>query len=88
MAMHLSRGWANFFKESSVDSPSAWLYNPAMATKTKKGQPKRRHDAQLNFRLTEEHDALIREAAEHSGQTLTNWIRGVLVREARKELQR
>lgn len=61
-----------------------------MATKTTKTakQPKRRHDAQLNFRLTEEHDRLIREAAEHSGQTLTNWIRGVLVREARKELSR
>lgn len=56
-----------------------------MATKQ---QPKRRHGAQINFRLTPEHDELIREAAEHSGQTLTNWIRGVLVREARKELQR
>lgn len=59
-----------------------------MATKGTKEQPKRRHRAQVNFRLTPEHDQLIREAAEHSGQTLTNWIRGVLVREARKELSR
>lgn len=59
-----------------------------MATKTTKQQSKRRHGAQINFRLTPEHDELIREAAEHSGQTLTNWIRGVLVREARKELRR
>ena len=52
----------------------------------KSEQPKRRHSAQINFRLAPELDDLIREAAEHSGQTLTNWIRGVLVREARKEL--
>ncbi len=51
-------------------------------------QEKRTHSAQLHIRLTPEHDRLVREAAEHAGQTLTNWIRGVLVREARKELQR
>ena len=46
----------------------------------------RRHSAQINFRLTPEHDDLIRRAADHSGQTLTNWIRGVLVKAARQEL--
>jgi len=51
-------------------------------------QEKRTHAAQLHIRLTPDHDRLIRKAAEHSGQTLTNWIRGVLVREARKELAR
>lgn len=54
-----------------------------MSTKT----PKRKHSAQLHIRIAPEHDELIRQAAEHSGQTLTNWIRGVLVREARKELK-
>lgn len=48
--------------------------------------PKRKHTSQLNFRLTPEHEELIRAAAEHAGQTLTNWCRGVLVRAARQEL--
>lgn len=63
---------------------TSWVYSPGMA----KHQEKRSHSAQLHIRLTPEHDDLIRQAAEHSGQTLTNWIRGVLVREARKELSR
>jgi uncharacterized protein (DUF1778 family) len=46
----------------------------------------RRHSAQINFRLTPEHDELVRRAADHAGQTLTNWIRGVLVKAARQEL--
>ena len=54
----------------------------------KKDSEKRTHSSQIHIRLTPDHDDLIREAAEHSGQTLTNWIRGVLVREARKELGR
>ena len=49
---------------------------------------KRKHSAQIHIRLTPEHDQLIREAAEHSGQTLTNWIRGQLVKAARQELGR
>lgn len=49
-------------------------------------KPPRRHSAQVNFRLTPEHEELIRTAAEHSGQTLANWIRGVLVKAARQEL--
>lgn len=57
-----------------------------MSETTGKGQPKRRHSAQLNFRLTPEHEELIRAAAEHAGQTLTNWCRGVLVKAARQEL--
>jgi uncharacterized protein (DUF1778 family) len=54
----------------------------------KRKPPKRTHSAQVNLRLTPEHDELIRAAAKHAGQTLTNWIRGVLVREARAELKR
>jgi uncharacterized protein (DUF1778 family) len=50
-------------------------------------QEKRTHSAQLHIRLAPEHDDLIRRAAESSGQTLTNWIRGTLIREARKELK-
>ena len=61
-----------------------WVYSLAMV----KDAEKRAHSAQIHIRLTPEHDDLIRQAAEHSGQTLTNWIRGVLVREARKELSR
>jgi uncharacterized protein (DUF1778 family) len=49
---------------------------------------KRRHTSQINIRLLPDQDALIREAAEYSGATLTNWIRTVLLREARKELGR
>lgn len=57
------------------------------AGKGQTGQtPKRKHSSQLNFRLTPEHEELIRAAAEHAGQTLTNWCRGVLVRAARQEL--
>lgn len=47
---------------------------------------KRKHSEQIHIRLTPEHDKLIREAAEYTGQTLTNWIRATLVRAARKEL--
>ncbi len=60
-----------------------WVYSLAMAT----SEEKRAHSSQLHIRLTTDHDQLIRQAADHSGQTLTNWIRGVLVREARKELK-
>jgi len=47
----------------------------------------RRHTAQIHIRLTPEQDELIRSAAEHSGQTLTNWIRGELLKSARRELR-
>jgi uncharacterized protein (DUF1778 family) len=57
-------------------------------TKAKPKPQKRRHTAQINLRLLPEHDRLIREAAEHAGMTVTNWIRGVAVREARRELGR
>lgn len=56
-----------------------WVYSRRMPEK-------RKHTAQIHIRLTPDHDQLIREAAEHSGQTLTNWIRGVLVKAAREEL--
>jgi uncharacterized protein (DUF1778 family) len=51
-------------------------------------EEKRRHTAQIHIRLTPEHDALIREAAEQSGSTLTNWIRDRLLRAARDELRK
>lgn len=47
----------------------------------------RRHSEQIHIRLTPEHDALVRQASEHAGQTLTNWIRGTLVKAAREELK-
>jgi uncharacterized protein (DUF1778 family) len=49
---------------------------------------KRTHSARMHIRLTPEQDALIREAAEQSGSTLTNWIRDRLLRVARDELRR
>lgn len=58
-----------------------WVYtSPMPETETRK------HSAQLHIRCTPEQDQLVREAAEHAGQTLTNWIRGVLVKAAREEL--
>jgi len=49
---------------------------------------RRTHTARLHIRLTPEQDELIREAAEQSGSTLTNWIRDRLLRAARQELGR
>ena len=77
MARHNARGGA-------LEFSSPWLYSCAMTETT----VERRHSAQINFRITPEHDQLIREAAEHSGATLTNWIRSVLVKAAREELGR
>ncbi len=51
-----------------------------------KNTEKRRHSADLRIRLLEEHKELIVEAAEHSGASLSDWARLVLIREARKEL--
>jgi len=85
MARYLSRVEALDSSRSRLDLSSHCLYALPMSGESNE-KPKRRHNAQINFRLTPEHDHLIREAAEHSGQTLTNWIRGVLVREARREL--
>jgi uncharacterized protein (DUF1778 family) len=51
-------------------------------------EEKRTHSARMHIRLTPEHDALIREAAEQSGSTLTNWIRDRLLRAARDELRK
>jgi len=81
MGIRLSRGPANFL---GLTMGIFRVYTLDMAT----DQEKRTHSAQLHIRLTPEHDHLVREAAEHAGQTLTNWIRGVLVREARRELAR
>ena len=56
--------------------------------KTKPKPQDRRHSAQINLRLLPEHDELIREAAEHAAMSVTDWLRGLAVREARKELGR
>lgn len=61
---------------------SRWVYSAGMP------EEKRRHTAQIHIRLTPEHDELIREAAEQSGSTLTNWIRDRLLRAAREELRK
>ena len=81
MARHLSRG---LVKILGLTLASLCLYHVYIP---KTAKQKRTHSAQVNLQLTPEHDRLIREAAEHAGQTLTNWIRGVLVRSAREELK-
>lgn len=53
----------------------------------------RRHSASMRVRLLPEHDALIREAAEHAlkrkgSGDLSDWLREVLVAAARRELKR
>lgn len=60
-----------------------WGYNLGMAKAT---QEKRNHSASMRVRLLPEHDELIREAAEHAGVSLSDWLRLVLLRAARDEL--
>ncbi|HEX9940684.1 MAG TPA: DUF1778 domain-containing protein [Thermoanaerobaculia bacterium] len=48
--------------------------------------PKRRHSAALHIRLMPEHEDLIRQAAELTGTSLSDWIRDKLVRAARKDI--
>jgi uncharacterized protein (DUF1778 family) len=53
----------------------------------------RAHEASIRVRLLPEHDALIREAADHALRrkgtgTLSDWIRETLVAAARKELKK
>lgn len=50
------------------------------------------HTASIRVRFLPEHDALIREAAEHAlrrkgSGTLSDWIREMLVAAARRELE-
>jgi predicted HicB family RNase H-like nuclease len=52
----------------------------------KKTAAPRRHTAMLNIRLLPEHAELIRQAAEHAGVSLSDWIRERLIRAARKEV--
>lgn len=47
---------------------------------------KRRHSSNLFIRVTPEHEALIRQAAELAGTSLSDWIRERLVRTARREV--
>ena len=51
-----------------------------------KSPPKRRHSAALHIRLTPEHEDLIRQAADLTGTSLSDWIRDKLVRAARKDI--
>ncbi|MCG8461026.1 MAG: toxin-antitoxin system HicB family antitoxin [Holophagales bacterium] len=48
--------------------------------------PHRRHSTSLQVRLLEEHKKTIAQAADHAGASLSDWVRMVLLREARKEL--
>ncbi|MCB1058053.1 MAG: hypothetical protein KDD11_21340 [Acidobacteria bacterium] len=62
-----------------------WGYNSGMANTTTE---KRVHAASMRVRLLPEHDELIREAADHAGVSLSDWLRLVLLRAAREELGR
>ena len=42
---------------------------------------------QFNLRFKPEERELIKEAADKAGQDMSNWIRGVLLRAARRELK-
>jgi uncharacterized protein (DUF1778 family) len=46
----------------------------------------RTHSSALRIRLLPEHDDLIRQAAELTGVSLSDWIRERLIRAARKEV--
>ena len=47
---------------------------------------KRRHSSSLFIRVTPEHEELIRQAAELTGTSVSDWIRDKLVRAARKDI--
>jgi uncharacterized protein (DUF1778 family) len=47
---------------------------------------KRRHSSSLYIRVTPEHEELIRQAADLTGTSLSDWIRERLVRTARREI--
>ena len=58
-----------------------------------KKEESRRHTASMRVRLFPEHDALIREAAEHAVRRkgsgdLSDWLRETLVAAARRELKK
>lgn len=55
-----------------------------MAKPTK--EENRTHSESIRIRLTPDHDALIRQAAELAGTSLSDWIRDRLVRTARREI--
>jgi uncharacterized protein (DUF1778 family) len=51
-----------------------------------KKESNRTHSESIRIRLTPEHDALIRQAADLTGTSLSDWIRDRLVRTARREI--
>jgi uncharacterized protein (DUF1778 family) len=58
-----------------------------------KVEESRKHSSSMRVRLLPEHDALIREAAEHATRRkgsgdLSDWLRETLVAAARRELKR
>jgi uncharacterized protein (DUF1778 family) len=46
----------------------------------------RKHSESLRLRLLPEHHALIKQAAEKAGVSLSDWLRERMIRAARKEL--
>ena len=46
----------------------------------------RAHSSALRIRLLPEHDALIRQAAELAGISLSDWLRQTIIRTARREI--
>jgi uncharacterized protein (DUF1778 family) len=46
----------------------------------------RAHSASVRVRLMPEHDALIRQAADLAGVSLSDWMRDRLIRTARREI--
>lgn len=51
-----------------------------------KMEENRAHSASARVRLMPEHDALIRQAAELAGISLSDWMRDRLIRAARREI--
>jgi len=84
MASHMSRGLAKILALTLL----AYGYTlSAMAmAKAKAKKPTRRHSAVLFLRVTPEHEALVKQAAELAGTSVSDWIRDRLVRTARREI--
>jgi len=57
-----------------------------MAKKDKKSKPAAKLSERVNLRVTDKEYALLEEASSRDDRSLSNWARGVLVREARRQL--
>ena len=69
---------------SLADIPT--IYLGMTKRKSTKGEYKTR-PIQFNLRFKQEELDLIRQAADQAGQDTSNWIRGVLMKAARRELK-